>query len=190
MVPIVLWEELEDVSRVYERGAGSSSRCHRLIPRHSANVTFQDRQLAFPGKYEEFGVDFSTTQRLQSLICRLNQARTIIATTIDVTETICRHSQSLRLFAKISPHVEQVFQNELQQITLDMRNHARVVEELLRLSENIRLLVRYLTSRSVVTSGLTSIRATRSYNFGMETRLTRTEPVLGSSPLPRLSNGG
>jgi hypothetical protein len=74
--------------------------------------------------------------------CRLNQARTIIATTIDITTAVSGHSATLQSFASISPTLEQAFQNELRQVILDLRNYARMVEEMFRLSEDIRLMVR------------------------------------------------
>lgn len=82
-------------------------------------------------------------QRLQSIRCRLNEARYIIDTTIDINTAISDHSAALQSFANISPLLEQTFQSELRQVTLDLRNYARMVEEMFRFSEDIRLMVRF-----------------------------------------------
>lgn len=74
--------------------------------------------------------------------CRLNQARSIIATTIDITTAVSGHSTALQSFANVSSTSEQAFQNELRQVILDLRNYARMVEEMFRFSEDIRLMVR------------------------------------------------
>jgi hypothetical protein len=125
----------------------------------------QDRKTAFPGKYEEFGVDFTVIQKLQSLRCRLNEARSIIGTTIDITTALCDHSAALQPFTTISPLLERNFQNEMRQVSFDLRNYARTVEEMFRFSEDIRLMVCPPNPNSAWKLRLTKLQSHKTLEF-------------------------
>lgn len=115
-------------------------------------------------------MDFEVTQKLHSLKCVLNEAKSIIATTIDIVEAISRHSAVLAPFANIPVQLQEAFQIELEQIVLDLRNHARKVDALCTLSDDIRLMVCCLGKISNEWENANSlVRVTKFSNSGTVT---------------------
>jgi hypothetical protein len=99
---------------------------------------------------------------------KLNHALCILEAAIDIVGTISDYSNALEEPAGIGTRLQQAFQRELQQISNDLRQHARTVRKLLSFSEDIRLLVLDLYPYTIV-PGINvladDIRTTRSSVF-------------------------
>ncbi|OCK78362.1 hypothetical protein K432DRAFT_427331 [Lepidopterella palustris CBS 459.81] len=124
----------------------------------SEELTTLDRKVTLPRKYKEYEVDFSLSQKIQTIRRKLSNVLAILETTIDTISTILQYSDALQEIASIDLNVHTAFRGHMQHITNDLRNHSRTVKKLLTFSDDIRLLnhkiLSFLSNELILENGL------------------------------------
>lgn len=96
--------------------------------------------MSFPKKFEEFDLDFSLAQHVQSTRRKLYQAEAIIRGTLAILRTISDHEKKLYDLSLIPSSVHLIFLCEIENITRDISSHCNSVQELIRMSDDIKLM--------------------------------------------------
>jgi hypothetical protein len=101
----------------------------------------QDHELAIYKPYAEFKLDFSSKQRIHNLRQKLHHAHTILLNTVDIVVAVGAHEEKLFKTHGIETSFHEAFQQDILNISGEVRNYARIAQKLLDVSDNIRMLV-------------------------------------------------
>lgn len=91
--------------------------------------------------YSAFGIDLSSKQRIHVLRESLYNAYCILCNIQDTIAKIRRHANKIAYLCHVSATVQEVFQESLENMASEVRNHKRTAWKLLRLSDDIKSMV-------------------------------------------------
>ncbi|KAF8534227.1 hypothetical protein BDD12DRAFT_809534 [Trichophaea hybrida] len=91
--------------------------------------------------YAEFNLDVSHSQRLTLLRRKLQDARSLLESNLEVASTLSEHAEEMQQQGVVLPGVNGRFQSEVRQYQLRLRCHIGNVKKHLDCSDDIRLLV-------------------------------------------------
>lgn len=121
----------------------SNVDCLPNWPSREVLISRQDHKISFPKSFKEFDLNFSFSQQLHILRQKLDHARFILENTLSTVASLKVHAKKVAQIITLSTSVHHSFQNELENISSELRNHFLTACKLLRLLEAIRLMVNF-----------------------------------------------
>ncbi|KAF8541202.1 hypothetical protein BDD12DRAFT_529067 [Trichophaea hybrida] len=96
--------------------------------------------ISFPKSYREFDLDVSHSQRLTHLRRKLENARSLLESNLDIASILLEHAKEMQKRG-VLPETNARFQSEVRQYKLRLTCHIRNVRKHLSFSEDIRVLI-------------------------------------------------
>lgn len=97
--------------------------------------------ISFQKRYEEYGLNFSSSQRLSYIRQRLENSLMMLEANRDVGRMLQEHAVDAVNYSRTPSSSDRYFKIELHQYKIEVDSHIRNIKRHLRFSEDIRMLV-------------------------------------------------
>ncbi|KAI0549993.1 hypothetical protein F4679DRAFT_544427 [Xylaria curta] len=106
----------------------------------SNNLKELNEEIVISKPYREYGIGFTSRQRVHALRLKLHHAHSILANTLSIIKAIRAHENTAADLCNLSVSIHQDFQRELDNIVSELNNHKQTVQEQLSVSQDIGLM--------------------------------------------------
>lgn len=91
----------------------------------------------------EFDINFTVSQNLQAFRRKLHLIKAILDGALRIVSTLSSLAEEIKAPSKVSPEIHSSFLHELDNISRDLRSQCSTTDELLSLSSDMKMTVRF-----------------------------------------------